>query len=233
MQRLDSTSSGQYFKQTADIDQSNESWTPFDFSGHFDGNGKTISHVTIDLTGGYYVGFFRQLLSGGELNNVGLKEVNVKGSYFVGGLVGSAAASSSISNCYASGNVNGTSYVGGLVGRTSGSISNSYTLGSVKGTSYVGGLVGYAAASSISDCYASGSVKGISAVGELIGSAVSSNITNSYYDSVTANLPDNAFGSRRTTKEMKEGTPSPTIYTGWDSTIWDFGDDTDYPTLRK
>lgn len=185
MKRLVAASGVQYFKQTAAIDLSGQSWTPFDFGGHFDGNGKTISHVTIDMPSRDNVGFFSQLLSGGELKNVGLENVNVKGNAYVGGLARVADRSS---------------------------ISHSYASGTVTGTSTVGGLIGYADKSSIS---------------------------NSYYDRDTAKqLDDTGKEIPRTTDEMKKGIPTLStvprpIYVDWNTSIWDFGDDSDYPTLRK
>ena len=235
MQRLDAATGVQYFKQTADIDLFGQIWTPIKFSGNFDGNGKTISNVKIDLPNSNYIGFFSTLSSGGELKNVRLENVDVKGKSYVGGLVGEA--SGSISNSYALGNVTGSSnYVGGLVGYTgiTSSVCNSYASGSVTGSSfYVGGLVG-AVFGKIFNSYASVNVKGFAVIGGLVGIFdTTSSISNSYYDREITNNPDNGKGIPRTTTEMKTGTPSETIYTGWDPAIWDFGDDTDYPKLRK
>ena len=229
MQRLDAATGVQYFTQTANIDLSGQSWMPFYFGGHFDGNGKTISNVKISNPSNDYVGFFSKLSTGGELIGIKLENVDVLGYEYVGGLVG--FADGSISNSYASGSVSGTSNVGGLVGVTYSSISNSYASGSVSGTSNVGGLVGWNDGR-ISNSYALGSVTGTSSVGGLVGVA-SGSISSSYYDSETSNQSDTGKGIPRTTAEMKTGTPSETIYTGWDLAIWDFGTSSDYPTLRK
>ncbi|MEK4426695.1 GLUG motif-containing protein [Solibacillus sp. FSL K6-1523] len=165
-----------YFKQTADINMTSESWIPFVFNGHFDGDGNKISHVMIDQPSNDKVGFFSELK--GELQNVHLEDVDVEGRNYVGGLVGYGGGS--ITNSYATGSVEGISQVGGLVGISDGgSITNSYATGSVEGTDDVGGLVGYGGGS-ITNSYATGSVEGISRVGGLVGIVYGGSITNSY-----------------------------------------------------
>ena len=57
------------------------------FTGVFDGNSHTISHLTI--TGGRYLGLFAQLGSGSIISNLGLEALEVNGTdRHVGGLVG-------------------------------------------------------------------------------------------------------------------------------------------------
>ena len=120
---------------------------------------------------------------------------------------------------------------------------NSYTVGSVTGYASIGGLIGYTYGDVIENCYSRGDVTGTGSYIEgLIGRNYynstygSSTITNSYYDSETAGQSDTGKGSPRTTKQMQEGTADTTIdgsnmYTDWDTTIWDFGSDSDYPSL--
>jgi hypothetical protein len=57
------------------------------FGGTFDGNGHTISHLTI--RGGGYLGLFGYLKSGAEVRDLGVVDVNITGS---GGYVGGLAA---------------------------------------------------------------------------------------------------------------------------------------------
>ncbi|MFT6404630.1 MAG: filamentous hemagglutinin family protein [Marinomonas primoryensis] len=152
------------------------------FTGIFDGLGHTISSLTIDRDATNYVGLFGYT-NGSIIQNVGLLNVDIIGSAFVGGLVG-YNDSSSISNSYATGSVSGSSDVGGLVGYNynSSTVSNSYATGSVSGDNRVGGLVGLNGSSSIiSNSYATGSVSGDDYVGGLVGSNyTSSTISNSY-----------------------------------------------------
>jgi hypothetical protein len=67
-------------------------------------------------------------------------------SSHIGGLVGSNGSNlaSYVSSCYARGAAKGSYYVGGLIGSSNkGQISSCYSSGSVKGSKNMGGLVGY------------------------------------------------------------------------------------------
>jgi len=154
------------------------------FTGVFDGNGHTISHLTIE--GGDYLGLFGQLESTAEVRNLGVVDANVTGSgNYVGGLVGSNNEGS-ITSSYSTGSVSGSSYVGGLVGRNFGSITSCDSTGSVSGTGAglttskddVGGLVG-GNSGSITSSYSTGTVSGDDRVGGLVGRN-SGSITSSY-----------------------------------------------------
>jgi len=105
---------------------------------------------------------------------VGLEDVNVSGSFSVGGLV--SYNSGTITNCYSTGNVSGSSFVGGLVGYSDGTITNCYSTGNVSGSSVVGGLVGYS----------------------------DGTITDSYWDNETSGQSSSTFGTGKTTAEMKQ-----------------------------
>ena len=135
------------------------------FSGVFDGNGHTISHLTI--RGGSSLGLFGELVPGASISNLGLEAVDVDGSSSVGSLVGSN--SGSIAACYSTGTVNGDYTVGGLVGHNEGSIIASYSTGAVTGDqNYIGGLVGVNWGS-ITTSYSAGTVIGDAATGGLVG----------------------------------------------------------------
>jgi hypothetical protein len=120
------------------------------FTGVFDGNDRTISHLTIK--GGSSLGLFGRLGDydlTGEVRNLGLEAVEVSGTgSFVGGLAGSIAQWGTISHCYSSGSVHGGSFVGGLLGSSSncedygGNITDCWSDGVVTGGGAVGGLVG-------------------------------------------------------------------------------------------
>jgi hypothetical protein len=181
-----------HFKVMADIDLSafdgkegrpafkviGTSWDAF--TGVFDGDGHTISNLTI--TGGGYLGLFAYLGSGAEVRNLAVADVNVVGSgTYVGGLAGYNYYGS-ITTSSSTGTVSGNSSVGGLVGRSSyGSITKSYSTGSVRGTgSNVGGLVGYNYYGSITTSSSTGAVSGNSFVGGLVGYNSYGSITTSY-----------------------------------------------------
>ena len=168
------------FELTSDIDMNGVNFRGIEsFNGTFNGNGYTISNLTIDSTEGY-VGLFGRLSSGARIENVGLENCNITGKNHVGGLVGYNLGGT-VSNCYATGSVTADgSTVGGLVGYINGgTISNCYATGSVTGREDVGGLVGVSYGS-ISNCYATGSV---TADGSNVGGLVGSNgdtISNCY-----------------------------------------------------
>ena len=157
------------------------------FAGTFDGDGHTISGLTIDRPATNFIGLFGYTITSAKIENLGVNigPDGVIGQSNVGGLVGFNVGT--ISNCYATGNVSGTdittSQVGGLVGYNSnGTISNSYATGDVSGINIVGGLVGFnTSGGTISGSYAIGAISGTSMVGGLVGGNIgASPISNSY-----------------------------------------------------
>ena len=142
-------------------------WKPIggSFTATFDGNGKTISNLFIKDTAARRVGLFGYVGTGGRVERLGVRDVNVTGSSGIGGLVGRNYGT--ISASYATGSSNG----GGLVGRNYGTISASYATVSVAGA---GGLVGVNNGT-ISASYATGPVTGRHDVRTLVGGLVGYN----------------------------------------------------------
>jgi uncharacterized repeat protein (TIGR02543 family) len=169
------------------------------FAGNFDGDGRTVSGMRIDLSARDCVGLFGYVRDA-RISNVTIQGANIRGkdgagmlvgysnnaiisncsangvargSKMVGGLAGYIENGSKVSNCIATGSVVGTESVGGLVGRSNSSassISDSISLVSVTGTDQVGGLVGYIDNSStISNSVAAGATVGQNEVGGLVG----------------------------------------------------------------
>jgi hypothetical protein len=170
-----------YYVLTADIDLTGYAWTPVGFSGRLNGNGHTISHLTINTTASDQ-GLFSSIY--GTVMNLGLEDVNVSGGSYVGGLAGRNYGT--VSNCYTTGTVSGVNTgdgfnpgsenVGGLIGRNENgrTVGNCYSNCSVSGANqsrYIGGLVGANYYGTVSNCYATGSVSGnvSSSVGGLAG----------------------------------------------------------------
>ena len=152
-------------------------WSPIAlFSGIFEGNGYTISKLTINKPNTNFVGFFSSITFGAKINNIGLLDIDIQGDSRVGGLVGDNGGS--VTNSYATGAVTGNSRVGGLVGDNGGRVTNSYATGTVTGNSRAGGLVGDNGGR-VTNSYATGAVTGNSGVGGLV-SYNDGNITNSY-----------------------------------------------------
>ena len=129
-------------------------WTPIpSFSGTFNGDGHTISNLT--TSGAARQGMFREILSGGEVRNLGLLNVSISGaseagggiagvneglitnSFVIGGTISGAGSFSNIGGivgvssetvtfCYADVILDGTgAFFGGIAGQSSGILSNS------------------------------------------------------------------------------------------------------------
>lgn len=138
------------------------------FSGVFDGLGHVISGLFIDRNASDHTGLFG-FTNGATLRQVGLDGVDVRGSRYVGGLVGYSRYSN-ITQSYVSGVVQGLENVGGLIGyQEDGDTSQSYAASSVQGSRYVGGLLGWSERALIRESYAVGSVAGDDAIGGLVG----------------------------------------------------------------
>ncbi|HUV65009.1 MAG TPA: GLUG motif-containing protein [Sedimentisphaerales bacterium] len=159
--------------------------------GTFDGNGLTISDLTI--RGHSRLGLLGRIESGAQVTDLGVVDVNVIGSgMYVGALVGQN--NGDVRRCYSSGIVRGESSIGGLVGDNwYGSISTSYSTGTVSGDSYVGGLVGLSSGR-VTDCYARGAANGEEAVGGLVGSAGSGGIVVRCYSTAVVGGNDDVGG---------------------------------------
>jgi predicted secreted protein len=141
------------------------------FTGVFDGNSHTISHLTIMGSG--YLGLLGQLGHGAEVKKLGVVDVNITGSGdYVGGLVGYNQGN--VIQCYSSGTVNARGYVGGLVGVNWGNVAKCHSSVTVWGQDNVGGLaghnVGFPTRGVLSDCWSTGAVHGREDVGGLVGS---------------------------------------------------------------
>ena len=179
---------GRYWKMMNDLDLQGIIGFPIigdvcnSFQGHFDGNYKVISNLTLNgIT--YYTGLFARI-SNAEIKNLGIEACQITGPEWVGALSGTVADISIIENCYATGSVTGTGdFVGGLIGScNSSTITNSYAICNMSGISAVGGLVGTGAANCIIDkSHASGNVLSADGwTGGLVGVGTIISITDCY-----------------------------------------------------
>jgi hypothetical protein len=136
------------------------------FKGVFDGNDRSILHLTIKGSG--HLGLFRRLASGAEVRDVKVVDVNIVGIGFgVGGLVGINGGD--LTNCFASGTVSSTGgEVGGLVGQNFSNVMACYSTGTVSGKWFVGGLVGENLGH-VTACYSTSGASGSSIIGGLVG----------------------------------------------------------------
>ncbi|MEH2554520.1 filamentous hemagglutinin family protein [Bradyrhizobium algeriense] len=131
------------------------------FAGGFDGQGRVISNLAIDLPSTNYVGLFGYAGAGAALSNVSLQAATVAGAARVGILAGMSRGT--ISNASATGTVTAGGYGGGLAGESSGSVASSWAAVAVAGTtttsSSMGGLIGWNNVDgTIQDSYAIGNV---------------------------------------------------------------------------
>lgn len=145
------------------------SWEPIGtdssnaYTGTFNGNGKTITGLTIDSSS-QYVGMFGYL--NGEVTKLTLASVSITSSWSdktyaaVGAVAGNTSSNCNIANCFVSGNIviGGTnSQAGGLVGKNYGAISQCQVKGlTITGPSsgnyiYLGGVVG-SNSKTVEDC---------------------------------------------------------------------------------
>ena len=120
---------GDYYDNGAGWLPIGTSSTPF--TGSFNGNGFTITGLTLDgLTATQEVGLFGA--SSGNLINISLIDTDIQAnstSLKVGGIVGALLGDGTVKNCTVSGTISATattytSYVGGIVGASTGSASN-------------------------------------------------------------------------------------------------------------
>ena len=190
-------------KLTADIDLSDFchaaggtkytdelSWTPIGmYLGTFDGNGKTIRNLYINVISenigiSGYAGFFGYADEGGNIKNITFDNAKVKTTnddYYTGILVGVAGSCieniKTLANC----SVEGKNYTGGIAGRANGDIGNCENHAMVNGAGFVGGIVGEYTYSgkSITSCANYGVITGTgNSVGGMAGYFVSGTIQN-------------------------------------------------------
>ncbi|MDD4354048.1 MAG: GLUG motif-containing protein [Candidatus Nanoarchaeia archaeon] len=150
------------------------------FSGDFNGNGKIIDGLCVNISDGE-AGLFSHI-NGASVYDLGVTNVNVVGFDHVGGLVGTITKSGIIRNVYTTGTVknNGNLYSGGLVGANfGGEIIDSYSTVTVEGYNEVGGLVGQNKGI-ITTSYSTGNVIGNDTVGGLVGLNHEGTIKSSY-----------------------------------------------------
>ena len=168
---------------SADINMAGKEWTPIgtdennSYNGIFDGNGNTITGLTVNQSEKYNAGLFGCLGSGGKVQNLTLENVNISGTYYVGSVVGTNFGT--VSGCTASGNITGTeTLVGGVVGWNKGTVTGSTASGNISGRRNTGGVVGENVGT-VTACHATGDVTGTE---EAAGGVVGWN----YYGTVTA-----------------------------------------------
>ena len=163
-----------------DLDLTGKEWTPIgnyekQYTGTFDGNGKTITGLTFNQPETNNVGLIGNLGENGMVQDVKLDKVNIKANNNVGGIVGTNKGGSII-GCSVSGGISGVRQVGGVMGWFTGNgiATACYHVGSVSGSEYVGGVAGNSSYGSLTACYHVGNVTGSQYVGGVTGIATGS-----------------------------------------------------------
>jgi uncharacterized repeat protein (TIGR02059 family) len=168
-------SSGKYFILTDNINLNGYKWTPIPkFYGYFDGNGKTIDHLTVSISGNI-ASLFGEAYNA-TITDLGVINTSVAGNQCVAPLIGYSVGNA-VNGCYATGIVNGIENVGGLVGWAQSTvIANCYSTCSVTGSSGWGNIGGILGCSddgvTIHHCYTTGAVAnngGSSRTGGVVG----------------------------------------------------------------
>ena len=239
------------FRLKNDLDLATEPnfYIPY-LAGEFDGNGHKISNLSFNFDFVPSVGLFGCLVPDGKITDLGVENINVTGSMYVGGLLG-IKYKSTVSNCYSSGNVTGYYSVGGLVGQNVfDTVNNAYSTCSVTGDENVGGLVGSNSGwwednqyyGTVINSYSTGSVTGEYMAGGLVGHGWDTWVErDSFWDTETSGQATSGAGTGKTTAEMQDiatfsgagwniitvadpGTRNPAY-------VWNIVDDAIYPFL--
>lgn len=150
------------------------SWEPIgtDYSGIFDGNGKTVRNLYFDIDNKYFgdesklrVGIFSTTVSA-VIKNITLEDSYINASRLVGGIVGEAVDSKILNCCNKAEITAKLNCVGGITGY--GAASECYNMGKVTGDYNIGGIAGYATGDII-NCFNTGEISATNKAGGIIG----------------------------------------------------------------
>lgn len=177
-----------------DIDASGVDFEPVGdfqnrFTGSLDGNGHTISGLTIEPSEGQrlqdYVGLFGAVGRNGTVEDVGVEDARILGYQDVGGIAGNNYGE--ISGSYFDGYVGGHTAVGGLVGLNGGEINESYATVTMEAAGNdIGGFVG-SNLGNVTEAYAVANVVDESAVEGAVGAG---DVTERvYWDTEASGIP--------------------------------------------
>ena len=197
---------GLTFKQTADITCDN-TYIPIgdynhSFNGTYDGQGHTISGITVSRTGSgdanSYLGVFGNLGAGGVVQDIVLANSSFTGANRVGGIVGynnggtvrdcrvesSVSVMTSVNNAYDHGGVVGLNKGGSSLIAGCGSAAVISDSGKTDCKEYGGIAGGNNNGATIRDCLYTGSiVAATNNIGAIAGYITNGNFTNNYYTS--------------------------------------------------
>jgi len=218
--------SGTYFKLTADLDLTNKNWTCIGsgstpFSGTFDGNGHTISNLSITKWSNN-IGLFAQINSA-TIKNLGIESGTIvcggsNAGAIVGTSTGAANSLSYISDCYNKaivmcGATDPRVYIGGIVGilLNNSWLDHCYNKGDITNngnvsSNYTGGIVGAVASNStVVSSYSAAKVIANTSKGGAIGVNWSAGL-HVYYDTdlcIGTDAATQAVGNNTNTGDIR------------------------------
>lgn len=155
-----------------DIDISGKEWTPVGssmntgegYSGNFDGNGKTITGLTVNGTGN--LGFFGGLAKGAKVHDVVFTDAKIGGDASSSAGVVAGASLGIIDSCSVSNStVSGSNNAGGITGNNSVQVNNCNVQNVTINGSYLAGGISAYNYGKIEYCTVSGNTTQITATG--------------------------------------------------------------------
>jgi len=196
------------FVLMANIDLiSQPNWLPIGdtttkFTGRFDGNGYTLSNLTINVTFDENRGLFG-FTNGAIISNVTLSSINFSSTYnYAGGLIGRTTGNTQVTDCSVQGTISAYQSTGGLIGYSdSGSTlavlrcSSAVTITSAY-TGGLGGLIGRTEGGSVSQSSATGNLVGhVAGTQNYTGGLIGWNQNTSVIDSYATGMVDGDDGT--------------------------------------
>jgi hypothetical protein len=222
------------------------------FMGNIDGYSHYITNLHINRPTEDFVGLFGYLIDFTTVERLRLKDGNITGKNYVGGIFGGndGEVDKVDSDAYVTGTdfvggvgginignitecgttttkkVTGNDKVGGVLGQNNGSVLNCFSHAEVEGNDIVGGFAGKNN-NGIGYAYAKGKVNGNSNKGGLIGDAdVGANASECYYDINETELLISDGCTGKTSAEMQDES----TYSNWDLVnTWEVNS---YPCLK-
>ena len=153
-------------KEYCDANASTGGWAAISVTGTFDGNGYTISNMTINRPSTSYVGLFA---SAKLVKNLKVENAYVKAASYAGIIAGQGVKAS---NCSVSGKISAGSIAGGILGYGYYvNVENCYANVDITGNNSVGGIYGWANYSEITSCFSEGSIAGNYSIGGICGAS--------------------------------------------------------------
>ncbi len=180
------------------------------FTGSFNGQGYTISGLTIGTTGNN-AGLFGYIGGAGEVSNLIMTSISISGSSYVGGIAGQNFGT--ITNVSVAGTVTATQYSsGGIAGYNAGTITGSFVTANVTADEMAGGLTGQMAGGTVTaSYYANGTVLAGRHAGGIAGSVSSGAISNVFS---TGSVMASVEGAGGLAGQMSGGSLTNTYATG-------------------